>query len=30
MRAFAALRADRLTLAAAFRDVDRSFRAASR
>jgi DNA-binding MarR family transcriptional regulator len=30
MRAFAALRADRQTLAAAFRDVDRSFRAASR
>jgi len=30
MRAFAALRDDRLALASAFRDVDRSFRAASR
>jgi DNA-binding MarR family transcriptional regulator len=30
MRAFAALREDRHALAAAFRDVDRSFRAASR
>ena len=30
MRAFAALRDDRDALAAAFRDVDRSFRAASR
>lgn len=30
MRAFTALRDDRLALASAFRDVDRSFRAASR
>ena len=30
MRAFAALRDDRQALAAAFRDLDRSFRAASR